>query len=480
MKRMKNIGGVDRISELPECIILQIMSRLSAKEVVRTSVLSKTWYGFKASYPPVLNFKQDRYREEPVSKFTQLVYNSLHHIGLNKLGLRAFIVALFNTTLPSDLDCWISLALENGVEELDIFPPTIRYTLPQPVFFSKTLTILNLEFCILDQPLSLFSSLRKLDFKYCHFKVPIILKNGDCPLLEEFIVYGCEYFDSVLHICNLPQLHTVVFNMVVARFMVEFVVSCQNIQSITIRDKVELLSVINIDGCNRVKFLYLLCDNMTDTQFHRLLSKLSLLEELYVFHCYTLKAIKISNPRLKTLVVSLIYKTSLEIVEIAAPSLKSFIFASDLFKPNSCRIKVADCCCSLETLVLFKYFATERAIHNLISKFPLLENLWILGFPKLQRIRVPNLQLRRLHFVRCLKLKAMKVDSPNLCEFSYTGREMPKFAVADMKASGSFKFEHETSKFWSNTFLKMLADIVGNENRDLISMIYTSVCEHPY
>ncbi|GLU13822.1 hypothetical protein SLE2022_304320 [Rubroshorea leprosula] len=268
--------------------------------------------------------------------------------------------------------------------------------------------------------------------------------------------------------------------MVVARFIDEFVASCQNIQSITIRNKDELLSVINISGCGRVKFLYLLCDNMTDTQFHHLLSKLPLLKELYVFHCYTLKAIKISNPHLKTLVVSLIYKTSLEIVDIAALSLKSFIFAFDLFKPNSYRIKVADYCHSLETLVLFKYFAIERAIYNLISKFPLLENLWILGFPKLQRIRVPNLQLKRLHFVGCLKLKAVKFDSPNLCEFSYTGHELPEFAVVDMKASGGLKFEHETSKFWSNTFLKMLVDIVRKENRDLINTIYTFVHEHPY
>ncbi|GLU15922.1 hypothetical protein SLE2022_323740 [Rubroshorea leprosula] len=213
---------------------------------------------------------------------------------------------------------------------------------------------------------------------------------------------------------------------------------------------------------------------MTDTQFHHLLSKLPLLEELYLFHCYRLEEIKISNPKLKTLVVSLECQTSQEIkiLEIAAPSLKSFIFASGVFDPNSCKIKVADCCCSLETLVLFKYFAAEGAIQNLISKFPLLENLWIIGFMELERMSVQNLRLKRLHIAGCLNLKAVEVCSPDLFEFHCTGRESPKFSVADMKASGGLKFEDETSRIWLKRFKRMLINIVGIKDDEILGMIY--------
>ncbi|GKU92325.1 hypothetical protein SLEP1_g6068 [Rubroshorea leprosula] len=45
-RRRKNVVGVDRISNLPESIIHRIMSLLSPKEVVGTTVLSKKWYHF--------------------------------------------------------------------------------------------------------------------------------------------------------------------------------------------------------------------------------------------------------------------------------------------------------------------------------------------------------------------------------------------------------------------------------------------------
>ncbi|GKU96062.1 hypothetical protein SLEP1_g9343 [Rubroshorea leprosula] len=256
------------------------------------------------------------------------------------------------------------------------------------------------------------------------------------------------------------------------RLVDEFVVSGQSIQSISIRDESRPPTIVNIDGCTHLKLLLLMSDNMTDTQFHHLLSKLPLLEELYLFHCYKLEEIKISNPKLKTLVVSLECQTSLKILEIAAPSLKSFIFTSGVFDPNSCKIKVADCCCSLETLVLFKYFAAEGAIQNLISKFPLLENLWIIGFTELERMSVQNLRLKRLHIAGCLNLKAVEVCSPDLFEFHCTGRESPKFSVADMKASGGLKFEDETSRIWLKRFKRMLINIVGIKDDEILGMIY--------
>ncbi|GLT47451.1 hypothetical protein SLA2020_211490 [Shorea laevis] len=59
-RRRKNVGGVDRFSNLPESIIHRIMSLLSPEEVVGTTVLSKKWYHFKASYP-VLKFKEIKF-----------------------------------------------------------------------------------------------------------------------------------------------------------------------------------------------------------------------------------------------------------------------------------------------------------------------------------------------------------------------------------------------------------------------------------
>ncbi|KFK27927.1 hypothetical protein AALP_AA8G448800 [Arabis alpina] len=44
--RKRSVVGEDRISELPEPLILQILSSLPTKDVVATSVLSKRWGSF--------------------------------------------------------------------------------------------------------------------------------------------------------------------------------------------------------------------------------------------------------------------------------------------------------------------------------------------------------------------------------------------------------------------------------------------------
>ncbi|GLT38986.1 hypothetical protein SLA2020_131970 [Shorea laevis] len=477
MKRMKNDhDGVDRISELPECLIRQIMSYLSPAEVAQMLVVSKYWYSMRATYR---RYHFNQYLYYPPLVFGFSVDRILRWVLLEKSDLQLFSVLLFSKTAYPDLDNWVrTLVLKIGVKmlRLDIRVLDELYTLPRPAFFSETLRILKLRRCILDQPLSLFSSLRKLDLDCCRIKLPIILNKGDCPLLEEFVFCCCTGFNAVIHIFDLPKLHTV--KIAESGPINELVVSCQSIQSFTIVDKSSApLLVIDINGCHHLKLLHLQSCNMTDTQFHHLLSKLPLLEELYVFHCYTLEKIKISNPRIKTLVVSLECRSSLKIVEIAAPNLKIFFFLSYPFNESQCRIKVANCCSGLETLVLCNYFATERAIQNLISKFSLLENLWLIGFANLQRIRILNPQLKRLHLVRCFKLKAVKVDGPNLCEFCYIGHESPKFSVSDMEASGGLRFEHSTSSFWRGRLRKMLYNIVGvSEERLALTILWSVSC----
>ncbi|GLU15920.1 hypothetical protein SLE2022_323730 [Rubroshorea leprosula] len=233
MKQTKIIGGVDRISELPECIIHRIMSHLPPDEVVRTCVLSKAWYNFKASFP-VLNFNEKPFLDKSLGNFTQVVYNSLLQFRRYNLPLHSFSVCLYQSSNYPDLDSWIRSALENGLQKLNVYSLSVDdYFLPEPVFLSKTLSILNVESCVLNEPLSLFSSLKKLFLRACRVNCPIILEKGDCPLLEEFVCDECE-FDSVIRISDLLRLQTV---DVMIRLVDEFVVSRQSIQSISIRDE---------------------------------------------------------------------------------------------------------------------------------------------------------------------------------------------------------------------------------------------------
>ncbi|GLT59900.1 hypothetical protein SLA2020_326940 [Shorea laevis] len=86
---VKKKTRMDRI-ELPECIIHHILSYLSTKEVVGTCVLSKRWFQLNASYS-VLDFEKkhfyDQENSENVSRFRELVYNSLHCFSQTKFSV---------------------------------------------------------------------------------------------------------------------------------------------------------------------------------------------------------------------------------------------------------------------------------------------------------------------------------------------------------------------------------------------------------
>lgn len=62
-----------------------------------------------------------------------------------------------------------------------------------------------------------------------------------------------------------------------------------------------------------------------------------------------------------------------------------------------------------------------------------------MGCVKLENIQIPNPQLKRLHLVRCIKLRNLKVDALNLCEFYITGWEEPE--VLGSTANLGLRFE---------------------------------------
>ncbi|GLT56832.1 hypothetical protein SLA2020_298480 [Shorea laevis] len=496
-RKKKNIK-VDRISELPECIVHDILSYLPIEDVVQTTILSKRWYSMNKNYP-VLCFDFDYFIKNLKEKFPEgssdfrkalkthrkHVYKSLRRFSRKKVLLRAFCVRNFSVTYPelhSHLDSWITLGLENCLQKLELvlrfYPPSF-YTLPLPVFASKSLTSLELSSCFLDQPLTLFTSLRNLNLSWCLLNGPIILKDADCPLLENLTLDSCEGFNRV-YINNLPRLHTVDFYEACYTSVVKVKISSQSIQNVSItanslaRDWVK----INIDACDHLKFLLLRCEGLEQKKFHSLISKLPLLEELYIFNCQQLRAIKISSPRIKTLLVCPRHNdTCLKTIEIAAPRLENFIFISEREREKPCVIKVADCCVSLKTLVLRCEVITDKMFHKLISKCHLLENLWIFACNKLQRIEILNPQLKRLHIVKCPKLQAVEVGSRNLWELFCGGSKEPEFSVADhLYKTDGLRFVHEVDldfDFLSYGLAKMLRSFIRDE--DLVEII-TDAC----
>ncbi|XP_059658946.1 F-box/FBD/LRR-repeat protein At1g16930-like [Cornus florida] len=127
----------DRISELPDVVLVSILSLLTMKEAGRTSVLSKRWR-YMWTHITALNFDAahiidgirvgDKQLEEERPSYLSWVNQVLK--TYNGPSLDEFRVQFdLDETCRFDIDNWINFALEKRVKSLDLdFLDTYRYT----------------------------------------------------------------------------------------------------------------------------------------------------------------------------------------------------------------------------------------------------------------------------------------------------------------------------------------------------------------
>ncbi|XP_019085912.1 PREDICTED: F-box/FBD/LRR-repeat protein At3g52680-like [Camelina sativa] len=178
--------GKDRISELPEDLLLKILSSLPTKTVIATSVLSKRWLSLWKLVPK-LEFNSENSRTaENIGRSLLLhkapVLESLHLTGLCDdidVGLWAGI-AFARNVREFVLQVWISFSLPvrfpssllfcDTLDTLKLKNPPIQIDLPSPVSM-KSLRTLHLD-----------SVTYKNDESICN------LLSG-CPNLEDLLVH---------------------------------------------------------------------------------------------------------------------------------------------------------------------------------------------------------------------------------------------------------------------------------------------------
>ncbi|KAL1195676.1 F-box/FBD/LRR-repeat protein [Cardamine amara subsp. amara] len=190
----------DRISELPEALILQILSLLPTKDVIATSVLSKQW-GSLWKMVPKLEFESND------QKFAENVTRSL-------LSHKAPVLESLQLKLSDKCDAidvklerWAGIAIARNVREFVLkiflsFGPSV--TLPSSLFCSDTLETLKLNNGIsLIVPFSAsMKSLRTLHLHCVRYKDDESIRNllSGCPNLEDFLLHldYTEYATNVI------------------------------------------------------------------------------------------------------------------------------------------------------------------------------------------------------------------------------------------------------------------------------------------
>ncbi|XP_010485175.2 PREDICTED: probable FBD-associated F-box protein At1g32375 [Camelina sativa] len=217
------MAHMDRISHLPEELLLRISSLLPSKNVVVTMVLSKRWK-FLWMLVPRLEYEHVIYRGTEDKSFSRFVYSFLllHEAPvLESLRLR------FNHSWKSsaiDIGVWVRTAVKRFVRELDIeiHSNAMKYPviLPWSLYSGgcRMLVTLKLNDTTLvhdsSLPASTFPSLKKLSLVNMKYPSEEFVNKllSNCPVLEDLVVEQCpgDNLASVLTV-KIPSLKRLCF-----------------------------------------------------------------------------------------------------------------------------------------------------------------------------------------------------------------------------------------------------------------------------
>ncbi|XP_010461060.1 PREDICTED: probable FBD-associated F-box protein At1g32375 [Camelina sativa] len=186
---------MDRLSQLPEALLLRIMSLLPAKDVVATMVLSKQWQLLWMLVPKLVY--DDSYQDIEYGRFSRFVDRSLTlheapvldtlHLKLGKTScgsgdIRVWIKAV-------DKRCLRELIVEFDSNNSSVVLPVSLYTC------CRMLVTLKLNNAVLVDVTSSFSfpSLKNLSLVSMKYPGDELIKTflSSCPVLEDLVVKRC-------------------------------------------------------------------------------------------------------------------------------------------------------------------------------------------------------------------------------------------------------------------------------------------------
>ncbi|XP_058742586.1 putative F-box/LRR-repeat protein At3g59160 [Vicia villosa] len=244
----------DHISQLPDCILSYILTKLSIKDFLKTTILSKRWRNLSSFrrdlYFDVLNVLENT--EEELLQKGYLIDVPLHtsysssmerRLNLNisrdpfvkrvdqflkhATTIDSFLLNFYlDSQQQSTIDEWISFVIARGVGRIDLLligsPYTLRglprrpYRFPFHLFLetnASTLKHLRLEYCLLYHPNPTnydFSSFKNLSFlSLKRVKVDEIFFESllsNCKQLEELHLIYCEFKSLTLKIVSSSLL----------------------------------------------------------------------------------------------------------------------------------------------------------------------------------------------------------------------------------------------------------------------------------
>ncbi|KAM3237206.1 F-box/FBD/LRR-repeat protein [Capsicum annuum] len=201
---------VDKISNLPAQIVDKILSHLSLRDAVRTSVLSSKWRYKWVSLPNLVFDNQSLLISSQDQTFIKnKIVNIVDHVLLLHSGpIQKFKLSHRDLQGVCDIDRWILFLSRGSVKEfiLEIWKGH-RYKLHSSIYLCQKLIHLELFNCLLKPPLTFigFKSLKSLDLQHITMEQDAFEHLvSSCHLLERLTLMNFEGFsDLKIHAPNL-------------------------------------------------------------------------------------------------------------------------------------------------------------------------------------------------------------------------------------------------------------------------------------
>ncbi|KAM3285215.1 F-box protein [Capsicum chacoense] len=191
----------DRLSALPDSLILHILSFLRMKYVIRTGALSKRWRLLWTS-AQTLVFRHSAQSNRGVSEFVKFINDTLTLCQPSKLN-KFSVEFSYNKRYVNHVNKWMIVAKTKSVEVLDLYFRTRgfdeSYSLPQIMYSNVSLRELSLCNCNLVPKEGInWPALRVLVIKYAKLSLDVVdaICSG-CPALESIkfsMCYGIRRF----------------------------------------------------------------------------------------------------------------------------------------------------------------------------------------------------------------------------------------------------------------------------------------------
>ncbi|MBA0727490.1 hypothetical protein Golax_000471, partial [Gossypium laxum] len=335
-------NGIDRISDLPDVVLHQILFHLPIKSIAQTSVLSKRWRSLWISFPdldftsinPIGVTSTNAPNTKPSIKNKRLLLCP-HSFSVKRLDFISQVLALrdkqsdlrilrFRAPLSfSRLNGLIRLAVRQNVQELDVEVATDDYfNFPRSVLTSESLRVF------------------KLRSRYPGFRLlpPSVMKGG------------------------FQSLHTLSLSLVI-------LYDQPTLSDLFTDSSFPRLKKLNLDACFGLKQLKVSC---------------LALEEFTLENCFQLHGLDVSGAKLKTLQVASCFDAYCDKswVKINAPSLRVMVWEYNAITENSSLENLVSAHeASIGFFVLNEDFSVTklRSVSNLLSALSRLHTLTLEG-----------------------------------------------------------------------------------------------------